>query len=148
MGRHSSPARAPGATEVKRFIMPKITKRPAARAHIARIVKRIVEKFHPEQVILFGSHARGKAGPDSDVDLLIVMDFEGEVRDKWLEIRQALRDIPVAVDAIVSRPQDFAWRKEIVGTIEWPAAKEGKILYDRSNRRPPRDSRVARKGRQ
>ncbi len=128
--------------------MPKITKRPAARAHIARIVKRIVEKFQPEQVILFGSHARGEAGPDSDVDLLIVMDFEGEVRDKWLEIRQALRDIPVAVDPIVTRPQDFAWRKEIVGTIEWPAVKEGKILYDRSKRRPPRDSRVARKGRQ
>jgi predicted nucleotidyltransferase len=107
-----------------------------------------VEKFHPEQVILFGSHARGEAGPDSDVDLLIVMDFEGAVRDKWLEIRQALRDIPVAVDAIVTRPRDFAWRKDIVGTIEWPAVKEGKILYDRSKRHPKRDSRVARKGRQ
>ncbi len=128
--------------------MPRITKRPAAPAHIGRIVKRIVKKFHPEQVILFGSHARGEAGPDSDVDLLIVMDFEGDVRDKWLEIRQALRDIPVAVDAIVTRPKDFAWRKNVVGTIEWPAVKEGKTLYARSERRHQRDSRVARKGRQ
>ena len=41
------------------------------------MVKRIVKRFHPDKIILFGSHARGDAGPDSDVDLLVVMDFEG-----------------------------------------------------------------------
>ena len=46
------------------------------------MVKRIVKRFQPKQVILFGSHARGDAGPDSDVDLLVVMDFEGSARDK------------------------------------------------------------------
>jgi uncharacterized protein len=40
---------------------------------IEQMVRRIVEQFHPERVILFGSHARGDAGPDSDVDLLVVM---------------------------------------------------------------------------
>jgi predicted nucleotidyltransferase len=95
------------------------------------MVKRIVKKFHPERVILFGSHARGDAGPDSDVDLLVVMDFEGAAREKQLEIRQALRDIPVPKDVIVTRTEDFAWRKDIVGTIEWPAAREGKALFER-----------------
>jgi predicted nucleotidyltransferase len=106
--------------------------KPTTEAQIARMVARIVKRFHPEQVILFGSHARGEAGPDSDVDLLVVMDYEGSVRDKELDIRLVLHDILVPKDIIVTSPEDFAWRKEVVGTIEWPAAREGKVLYARS----------------
>jgi predicted nucleotidyltransferase len=95
------------------------------------MVQRIVAKFRPEQVILFGSHARGEAGSDSDVDLLVVMDFEGTAFDKGLEITHALHDIRVPKDIIVTRPEDFAWRKDVVGTIEWPAAREGRVLYAR-----------------
>ena len=109
--------------------MPTGAKGTAARGHIDRMVKRIVEKFRPERIILFGSHARGEAGPDSDVDLLVVMPVKGSVREKRLEIRQALHHIPVPLDLFVSRPEEFAWRKEVVGTIEWPATHEGKVLY-------------------
>jgi predicted nucleotidyltransferase len=121
-------------SEVKRLVMPRMAKTETAQAHIDRMVKRIVKKFHPEQVILFGSHARGEAGPDSDVDLLVVMPVEGSTFDKCIEIRQALRFIPVPVDVIVTRPEDFAWRRNVVGTIEWPATHEGKVLYVRSGR--------------
>src|SRR6266404_2993825 len=114
--------------------MPRIVTRPSGQASIGRMVKRIVKRFQPEQVILFGSHARGDAGPDSDVDLLVVMDFEGSARDKGLEIAQALHNLLVAVDVIVSRPVDFAWRKDVIGTVEWPAALEGEVLYARSCR--------------
>src|SRR2546427_8356735 len=100
--------------------MSRIARRTAIQVLIARMVKRIVKQFDPEQIILFGSHARGDAGPDSDVDLLVVMSVEGSVREKRLEIRGALRDFLVPLDIIVSRPDDFAWRKEVVGTIEWP----------------------------
>ena len=109
--------------------MPRITTKTTGRAHINRMVKRIVERFHPQQVILFGSHARGDAGSDSDVDLLVVMDFEGAARDKALEIRHALHHILVPLDVIVTRPEDFAWRKGVVGTIEWSAAREGEVLF-------------------
>lgn len=105
-------------------------KTPAQR-QIQEIVNRIVERFHPEQIILFGSQARGDAGPDSDVDLLVVMPVEGSKREKQLEIRMALHDIHVPKDVIVSTPEEFAWRKEIVGTIERPAARQGKVLYAR-----------------
>ena len=111
--------------------MPRISKTTATETTIARMVQRIVRKFQPEQVILFGSHARGEAGPDSDVDLLVVMDFEGSAFEMGLEIHLALHHILVPTDIIVTRPADFAWRKEVFGTIEWPAAKEGKVLYAR-----------------
>jgi predicted nucleotidyltransferase len=95
------------------------------------MVRRIVREFRPERVIVFGSHARGEAGPDSDVDLLVVMPVHGSRREKQVDIRVALHDIRVPIDVIVTSPEDFAWRKEVVGTIEYPAAKEGKVLYAR-----------------
>jgi len=109
--------------------MSKNANKTVGPTHIDRMVKRIVKKFQPERVILFGSYARGDAGLDSDVDLLVVMRFDGAARDKELELRQALHDMLVPVDVIVTRPEDFAWRKDVIGTIEWPAAREGKVLY-------------------
>ena len=101
----------------------------AVQKQIQQMVDRIVEQFHPERIILFGSHARGDAGPDSDVDLLVVMPVEGSKWEKAIEIRGALQDIPVSKDVIVTTPQDFRWRKRIVGTIERPADREGEVLY-------------------
>ena len=105
--------------------------RKAEASAIDAMVRRIVDQFQPEQVILFGSHAREDAGPDSDVDLLVVMPVEGSKRAKQIEIRIALHNIPVPKDIIVSTPEEFAWRRQIIGTIEEPAAREGKVLYAR-----------------
>jgi len=98
---------------------------------IPRMVRRIAERFHPEQIILFGSHARGVAGPDSDVDLLIIMPLEGAKHQRQVEIRLALRDFPVPKDIIVTTPDDFAWRSKVPGTMERPASREGRVLYAR-----------------
>lgn len=111
--------------------MPRTKKLLDVPTLIERMVKRIVKKFHPEQIILFGSQARGDASPDSDIDLLVVMPVEGSVCEKRLDIRQALHDIPIPIDVVVTPPEEFAWRKDIVGTIEWPATREGKVLYAR-----------------
>jgi len=99
---------------------------------IRKMVRPIVAQFDPERIILFGSHARGDAGPDSDVDLLVVMSFEGSKHSKQVELRGALPNTPVPVDVIITRPEDFLWRKDVVGTIEWPASHEGKVIYARS----------------
>ena len=100
-----------------------------AEAKIARMLDRIVTRFAPERVILFGSHARGMQTRDSDVDLLVVMSVQGSRREKALEIAVALRDVSIPKDIVVTTSEDFAWRKEVVGTIEWPAAREGRVLY-------------------
>jgi predicted nucleotidyltransferase len=98
---------------------------------IRKMVRRIVRRFHPERIILFGSHARGDAGPDSDVDLLVVMPVAGSKREKQLEIRLALRGIPVPKDIVVTTPEEFQWRQDVPGTVERPAAQDGKVLYAR-----------------
>ena len=102
-----------------------------ARREIQQMVRRIVSRFHPERIILFGSHARGDADPDSDVDLLIVMPLSGSKQEKQVEIRLALKNIHIPKDIVVTTPEEFQWRKEIPGTIERPAAREGKVLYAR-----------------
>ncbi len=99
---------------------------------IDAMVRRIVERFEPEKVILFGSHARGSAGSDSDVDLLVVMPVSGSKREKQLEVRLALYEFRIPKDVIVTTPEDFAWRQLVPGTIEHPAAREGKVLYART----------------
>ncbi|HSS51939.1 MAG TPA: nucleotidyltransferase domain-containing protein, partial [Thermoanaerobaculia bacterium] len=75
---------------------------PNERKEIRQMVRRIVSQFHPEKIILFGSHARGDAGPDSDVDLLIVMPYLGSRREKQVEIRLALKSIRIPKDIVVT----------------------------------------------
>jgi uncharacterized protein len=98
---------------------------------IDEMVRRIVERFDPEQIILFGSHARGTARSDSDVDLLVVMSVAGSKREKQIELRCALHDISVAKDIVVATPEEVERRRNIVGTISRIALREGKVLYDR-----------------
>jgi uncharacterized protein len=105
--------------------------RNSTESGINRMARIIAERFQPELIILFGSHARGTAGPDSDVDLLVVMDPRGSRRQKAVEIGAALHEIPLPKDIIVTTPEEFAWRKHVIGTIERPAASEGRVLYAR-----------------
>jgi len=96
---------------------------------IDAMVRRIVERFNPAKIFLFGSYANGTARPDSDVDLLIVMPVRGSRRKMAVKIGVALHDIEVAKDVIVVTPEEFEWRKDVIGTIEWPASREGQLLY-------------------
>lgn len=98
---------------------------------LAQMVERIVKRFAPERIILFGSHAAGRAGPDSDVDLLVVMTPIRSKAAQELEILKLLRRFQVPKDVVVTTPEDFAWRRKIPGTIERPAALAGRVLYAR-----------------
>lgn len=95
------------------------------------VVERLVQGFHPRRIILFGSFARGDAGPDSDLDLLVVMDEVESKRDTMVAMRRALRDVPVPKDVIVTTPDEIARRGHIVGTVLEPALREGAVLYER-----------------
>jgi len=93
------------------------------------MTERIVERFQPRQVILFGSHARGDTTPDSDVDFLVIMPFSGSRLDTCIEIRKVLFGFGVPKDVMVLTPEEFERHKDLPGTIAYPAAHEGRVLY-------------------
>lgn len=96
---------------------------------IKRMTERIVERFAPQKVILLGSHARGDATADSDVDFLVVMPFSGSRLNLCIEIRKVLFGFGVPKDVMVLTPQEYEAYKDQPGTIAYPAAHEGRVLY-------------------
>ena len=109
-----------------------MTKDPQVQSAILEMVRRIVEKFHPEKIILFGSHARGDAGPDSDVDLLVVLQVEGSKRELRVNIRVAIEDIALSKDILVATPDEVLRKSRQVGSVLRSAIKEGEALYERA----------------
>ncbi len=99
---------------------------------IATMTNRIARDFDPLRIVLFGSHARGDAQPDSDIDLLVVLAEAPNKRQAAIEIRRALRDLPVSKDIVVTTPDEIARRGDLIGPVLRPALREGKVLYERN----------------
>ncbi|MDO8303797.1 MAG: nucleotidyltransferase domain-containing protein [Sedimentisphaerales bacterium] len=95
---------------------------------LTEVTNRLVSRFHPAKIILFGSQARGTADERSDVDLLVISEFTGSRRAIMVEMYRTLRD--VACDIVLMRPQELDRDRTIPGTIARYASDEGKILYD------------------
>lgn len=104
----------------------------AVQALIGEMVQRIVRRFDPDKIILFGSHARGTAGPDSDVDLLIVMHPNGSKRKRAVEIYGLLAGMGVPKDVVVVTPEEFETYRDVPGTVIRSALRDGKVLYERT----------------
>jgi len=104
------------------------------RQWIPIIADHIIEHFHPLRLILFGSYARGDAGPESDIDLLVVLPQVTDKRQAAIEIRRVLADVPVSKDIVITTPGEIAQRGHLVGTVLRPALQEGKVLYERAGR--------------
>jgi predicted nucleotidyltransferase len=100
-----------------------------ARSAIRRLAQEIVDRFDPERIILFGSYASGRPGPDSDVDLLVVMPARNEI-DQSLRIEESL-DLPFALDVIVRTPKNLAWRLKEGDWFLREALEQGKVLYEK-----------------
>jgi predicted nucleotidyltransferase len=104
---------------------------------LPQAIERIVSALKPEKIILFGSYAYGNPNHDSDVDLLIVTETNGDNKELYRAASLALRPRPFPVDIIVKTP------KEIDEAIQGgkdnsffirEIVKKGKILYDRRKR--------------
>jgi predicted nucleotidyltransferase len=95
------------------------------------IVGRLVTAYQPERIYLFGSKARGDAGPDSDYDLMVVVsdDAPPERRRSQLAYR-ALRGTATAADVLVWTRQAFDERLHLRTSLPFVVLNEGKLLYD------------------
>ncbi len=83
----------------------------------------------PERVILFGSLARGDAGPDSDVDLLVIFTEEVDRRERRAEILSLLRGMPFARDVLVATTANVD--RPLIGSALASAIREGVTVYKR-----------------
>jgi uncharacterized protein len=102
---------------------------PVITAEIDYITKQIIEKYRPEQIILFGSAARGEFGPDSDADFLIIKkDTPFYGADRIRELSKMIdRNIPV--DLLVYRADEVEARLKLGDPFIETVLKEGKVLY-------------------
>ena len=99
-------------------------------AELAEIVRRLIEAYAPERVYLFGSRARGDAGPDSDYDLLVVVpdDAPAEQRSSRLA-HGVLWGMETGADVIVWVKSRFERRAGVVCSLPATVLREGRVLY-------------------
>ena len=97
---------------------------------ITELSHRIAEEFNPEKIILFGSQAYGTGKEYSDVDLLVIMRFEGHPFDKSMEILNQV-DPDFSVDVIVRDPVDAAKRYREYDPLIRDAFDRGRVLHER-----------------
>ena len=93
------------------------------------LVRRIVASVHPVRIILFGSAARGTMGPDSDLDVLVVMPDGVHRRDTASVVYRSLRRFPYPKDIVVATVGDLVLYGDSIGLVYRQALKEGKELY-------------------
>ena len=102
---------------------------------LTEVVRRLVEVYHPERIYLFGSHARGDAREDSDLDLLIVEDREftpeHSEHHEMARIGKLLARYPVAKDILVYSSAEVERRRNWLNHVVACALWEGRLVYER-----------------
>lgn len=97
-------------------------------------VKRIAETLHPEKIILFGSFANGIPTPDSDVDLLVVMETNASSADRSWSVSRLLIPRPFPVDILVRTPLEIRKERLNRNFFVREIVSQGKTLYERPKR--------------
>ena len=100
---------------------------------IEQFSERIRSEYHPDRVVLFGSYARGNPTVDSDVDLLVVLPFDGKAAYKAAEMRLELLP-PFPIDLIVRTPEKIRERLEMGDDFIREIMEEGRVLYEADDR--------------
>jgi uncharacterized protein len=99
-------------------------------ATLAEIVRRLVDAYHPRSIYLFGSKARGEAGPDSDYDLLVVVsDNAPPERCHSRLAYRVLRGTATAADVIVCTQSHFEARRHLKASLPGTVLREGTLLH-------------------
>ncbi len=109
-----------------------VSETPIDKATIRAVAQLIAERFDPEQIILFGSHARGNAGSHSDIDLLVVLKSLDDWPKRDNPIRAAIAEhFILPVDVLVTTPERLARQRENPYSFVNTALESERILYER-----------------
>ena len=112
-----------------RLYYPKLVPKSAIR----RFAQQIVERFHPDRIILFGSYAYGTPSPDSDVDLLVVMPTRNQV-EQAVRIDEAIEQRGFPLDLIVRTPKTLANRLRWGDSYLREIVARAKVLYEKNHK--------------
>ena len=96
---------------------------------LAEITRRIVERFQPYQVVLFGSYAYGRPDLESDVDLLVVMDSDESMAQRIRRVMEVAKVRFLPMDVIVRTPEEMAERLAMGDFFLAEILEKGKVLY-------------------
>lgn len=100
------------------------------RPELLRILAVLIDAFKPEEIYVFGSTARGEATPDSDVDLLLVVNESTESRvQRAQRAHRAIGLRSISVDVIVLTREEFERRRRVPASLPATVLREGKLLY-------------------
>lgn len=100
---------------------------------IRQFARQVAERFQPDKIILFGSHAYGTPHADSDVDILVIMPCRNQL-DQAVKISLTV-DPPFPLDIIVRKPHNLQWRLEEGESFHTEIVTRGKILYEEKHAR-------------
>jgi predicted nucleotidyltransferase len=105
---------------------------PPVAKTLPRAVERIVSELKPEKIILFGSYAYGKPTPDSDVDLLVIMETEAKEIDRYVAVSNLLYPRQFPVDILVKTPKEIkAEYKKRGNFFMREILTKGRVMYER-----------------
>jgi len=98
---------------------------------LQEMVRRMLAVGTPRKIVMFGSRARGTAGPDSDIDLLLVEESELPRFKRSARYRRALVGLFPSKDVVVYTPEEVARWRDVANAFVTVALREGKTLYER-----------------
>src|SRR5215475_10931349 len=117
-----------------------MSKAPGRRTQILQLCTRIAREFKPEKIILFGSHAYGQPTPESDLDVLVVMQFAGDPLEQAVTILNRLNML-IPIDLLVRTPQQIRQRLEMGDSFMRDIIERGKVMYEAHHTRVGGESR-------
>ena len=102
------------------------------RKQIELVCRAISNRFHPEKIVLFGSHAHGKSRPESDIDLLVVMPFDGSpFRQAGVVLDHVVKAVGVIpLDLLVRTAQQIQERIQMGDTFMRDVVERGQVMYE------------------
>jgi len=106
-----------------------------SRETITDIARKIVERFNPEKIILFGSYAWGKPDRDSDLDLFVIMESTERPIKRAASVRRILIDRYVPMDILVRTPEELKHRIDIGDPFIKKILRDGQVIYARDSAR-------------
>jgi predicted nucleotidyltransferase len=104
----------------------------AAIKRIEELSERIAREFQPEKIILFGSYAYGSPSADSDIDLLVIMPFEGRQPEQAIRILNRL-NVLAPIDLLVRRPEEVQKRLAMGDSFMREIVEHGRVRYEASH---------------